>query len=274
MHYTSLYYEWSDETVAKQADATDEMRTMPNRMMGSLDANLDDKVQRVELRGRVEKAIGPNWAAVDVNKDDVLDRSELNGAMKYLTPIMRTSRRQSRRASIGHGRQTPACSDAIGRDAVKTSLIAMMALAGAGLLCPPAVAQAAPGFQTPKTSWGAPDLTGFWNQHLADVDAATGRRGKAGLDEKEADQLTRRNVYSAAEREEAGASKLDEASSKELLSDGNASRAYNRYWMDPGTSYAQVKGEYRSSWITYPNDGRIPYIRGGHPSEHAHQLVR
>jgi hypothetical protein len=33
--------------------------------------------------------------------------------------------------------------------------------------------------------------------------------------------------------------------------------------MDPGQSYARVKGEYRSSWITYPADGRIPYTEAG-----------
>ena len=138
-----------------------------------------------------------------------------------------------------------------------------MALAGAGLLCPAALAQTAPGFQTPKTSWGAPDLTGFWtNTSLTSMQRPAGA-DRLVLNEKEAEQLTRRNVYSAAEREEAGASKLDEASSKELLSDGNASRAYNRYWMDPGTSYAQVKGQFRSSWITYPQDGRIPYTEAG-----------
>jgi mono/diheme cytochrome c family protein len=92
MHYTSLYYQWTDETVAKEADATDEMRTMPNRMMGGLDSNIDGKIQRAELRGRVAKAIDPNWAAVDVNKDDVLDKSELGGAMKFLTPLMRSGR--------------------------------------------------------------------------------------------------------------------------------------------------------------------------------------
>jgi hypothetical protein len=86
---------------------------------------------------------------------------------------------------------------------------------------------------------------------------------KLVMNEEEADRLARRNVYSAVAREEAGASKVDEKSSAELLSDKNASRAYNRFWMDPGQSYATVKGEYRSSWITYPADGRIPYSERG-----------
>jgi hypothetical protein len=33
--------------------------------------------------------------------------------------------------------------------------------------------------------------------------------------------------------------------------------------MDPGASYARVKGEIRTSWITNPSDGRIPYSRQG-----------
>lgn len=146
---------------------------------------------------------------------------------------------------------------------MKTSLIAILALAGAGLVSPAALAQSKPGYEPAKTSWGAPDFTGFWtNTSLTAMQRPAGA-DKLVMNEQEAERLTRRHVYSAAAREEAGASKVDEASSKELLSDGNASRAYNRYWMDPGTSYAQVKGEYRSSWITYPADGRIPYTEAG-----------
>ncbi len=140
-----------------------------------------------------------------------------------------------------------------------------VAIATLVLICsaaaPAALAQA--GYDKPRTSWGVPDLGGFWtNTSLTAMQRPAGAE-KLVMNEKEAEQLTHRNVYSAAEREESGASKVDATSSKELLSDGNASRAYNRYWMDPGTSYAQVKGEYRSSWITYPNDGRIPYTEAG-----------
>jgi len=150
---------------------------------------------------------------------------------------------------------------------LKTSMIVMMALAG--LACStPAFAQSeagktAPGFETLRTSWGVPDIGGFWtNTSLTAMQRPAGA-DKLVMTEAEAEKLTHRNVYSAAEREESGASKVDAASSQKLLSDGNASRAYNRFWMDPGSSYAQVKGEFRSSWITYPNDGKIPYTDAG-----------
>ncbi len=58
-------------------------------------------------------------------------------------------------------------------------------------------------------------------------------------------------------------SKLDAESSAKLLSDKNSNRAYNTFWMELGTNYATVKGEIRSSWITYPDNGKVPYSQAG-----------
>jgi len=137
-----------------------------------------------------------------------------------------------------------------------------LALAAAAIVAS-AHAQTRAGYGTPRTSWGAPDLGGFWtNTSLTTMQRPSGA-DKLVLNDTEAAELARRNVYSSAAREEAGASKVDEASSRQLLSDANPSRAYNRFWMDPGQSYAKVRGEYRSSWITDPADGRIPYAEAG-----------
>ena len=146
---------------------------------------------------------------------------------------------------------------------MRTRMIVTMALVAACSLSLPGYAQTAAEYETPRTSWGTPDLGGFWsNTSLTAMQRPAGAE-QLVLSEADAEKLTRHNVYSGAQREEAGASKVDEASSKKLLSDGNASRAYNRFWMDPGESYAKVKGEYRSSWITFPADGRIPYSDAG-----------
>lgn len=115
----------------------------------------------------------------------------------------------------------------------------------------------------PHTSWGAPDLQGFWtNTSFTTMQRREGV-DKLVLSEEEAAKLANENVYSAARRQEAGRSKVDDESSRELLADKNPSRGYNTYWMDPGSSYALVKGEYRSSWITHPANGRIPYSEAG-----------
>jgi hypothetical protein len=144
----------------------------------------------------------------------------------------------------------------------KTAMLGLLALlVSTGL--PTAGAQTVPDKAVPRTSWGAPDFQGFWSNA-----SLTGMQRPAGVsslvvDEDEAEDLVRKNVYSAAARQEAGASKVDEESSRQLLADGNASRAYNRFWMDPGASYARVKGQIRTSWITNPPDGRIPYSQRG-----------
>src|SRR5262245_51142497 len=89
-------------------------------------------------------------------------------------------------------------------------------------LAPGALAQAAPtaapGYVKPKTAWGAPDLQGFWsNTSLTTMQRPAGA-DKLVMNEEEARRLANRNVYSAAQREEAGASKVDAKSSAELLS--------------------------------------------------------
>lgn len=37
-------------------------------------------------------------------------------------------------------------------------------------------------------------------------------------------------------------------------------RAYNNFWVDPGSNLALVKGEYRSSYVVDPADGRVPRL--------------
>jgi hypothetical protein len=45
-------------------------------------------------------------------------------------------------------------------------------------------------------------------------------------------------------------------------SDLKEGRGYNAFWIDPGSTFARVKGEYRTSWIVDPADGQIPFRDG------------
>ena len=45
--------------------------------------------------------------------------------------------------------------------------------------------------------------------------------------------------------------------------DDVASAPGNAFWLEPGTSAGRVKGEYRSSWIVEPADGRLPLTEAG-----------
>ncbi|MEQ1608718.1 MAG: hypothetical protein ABL956_07105 [Hyphomonadaceae bacterium] len=132
------------------------------------------------------------------------------------------------------------------------SVLASVACVLAG--APMALAQAVPVYDPPKTSWGAPDLQGYWS--TASLTTMTRPAGASGLivSEGERQKLFNGNIYTRVAKEEAA---LSEA---KLLTDGNPDRAYNRFWMDPGADLGKINGQYRSSWIVEPANGQIPYV--------------
>ncbi|MET0336179.1 MAG: hypothetical protein ABW063_00295 [Caulobacter sp.] len=136
----------------------------------------------------------------------------------------------------------------------------LLAASVAAVATPVALAQAGSGM---KTAWGAPDLQGFWTNISLTTMQRAPTIDKLVLSEEEAAKLVGRNTYTNVYKQEAGVSKLDQAATDKLLGDKNANRGYNAFWIDPGNNYAKVKGEYRSSWITSPANGRIPYSDAG-----------
>ena len=45
-----------------------------------------------------------------------------------------------------------------------------------------------------------------------------------------------------------------------VAADDFGSRAYNHFWVDPGSNLALVKGEYRTSYIINPENGQVPRL--------------
>jgi hypothetical protein len=78
MHYTSIYYEWTDEKVGAEADATKLMRA--GRVMGMLDDNVDNKVQLAEIKGRLTPLLKPRFTEFDKNGDGGIDAEEIKAA--------------------------------------------------------------------------------------------------------------------------------------------------------------------------------------------------
>ena len=140
-----------------------------------------------------------------------------------------------------------------------TALCAMAMAAGA------AHAQE-PGYTPPKTTWGAPDLQGFWNNTSITSLQRPGGIDKLVLNQAEADRMVSRNMLVVLSKAD-DATNGDDPNNTKILEDRNADRGYNAFWIDPGTKVATVKGELRSSWIVEPASGRIPYkpdaARGG-----------
>ncbi|HAG72312.1 MAG TPA: hypothetical protein DCL66_08935, partial [Gammaproteobacteria bacterium] len=50
-------------------------------------------------------------------------------------------------------------------------------------------------------------------------------------------------------------------------------RGYNAFWVDPGSRFGRVNGEARTSWITYPESGRIPFSEQGNVLRQANRAV-
>ncbi len=166
---------------------------------------------------------------------------------------------------------------------MKIKLLAATALSCAVMIGPPAFAQqgqsaAAPqqaaltsnandgqrheaGYAAPKTKWGAPDLQGFWNNTSLTNLQRGGDAKSLALTPQQADRLVNRNILVVLSKDDEAQAGKD-PNNLDLLKDKNNDRGYNAFWIDPGTKMATVKGELRSSWITEPATGRIPYKPG------------
>ncbi len=135
---------------------------------------------------------------------------------------------------------------------------ASVALTALAFAAAPAMAQEA-GYTPPKTTWGAPDLQGFWtNSSITNLERDAAYENLV-LTPEEAARMEGNDYYNNRTREDAKRIDVDKAElldGTDLLSGGG----YNAFWVDPGTKVAVVKGELRSSWIVEPAHGRIPRL--------------
>ncbi len=135
--------------------------------------------------------------------------------------------------------------------------VAAVILGGAAL----AQEKHAPGYAPPKTSWGAPDIQGFWNStSITSLQRPPGVQ-KLVVSDAEGRAIVNDNpliIITQMEEQAQG----EDPNDISALADGNADRGYNAFWIDPGSKLADVKGEIRTSWIVEPASGRIPFKPG------------
>jgi hypothetical protein len=84
MLFTSLSFRWADETAQHRVNYEGEMAS--SRLMGMLDDNLDGKVQKTELKGRMGDMLGKYFDVLDKNHDGALDKTELAAAQAMMGP--------------------------------------------------------------------------------------------------------------------------------------------------------------------------------------------
>ena len=139
---------------------------------------------------------------------------------------------------------------------IKNNNIARVALA-LSLSCAFAGAAAAQAYEAPRNIHGQPDLEGVWtNASITSLERPATFKSLV-LSEAEAKRLEQQN----AARREAGDRPTDPNAPAPTVG-GNVG-GYNTAWTDPGTQVGRIKGEYRSSWIVEPADGKMPYSAEG-----------
>ncbi len=106
----------------------------------------------------------------------------------------------------------------------------------------------------PRTAVGAPDFQGIWtNATITTLERPAALGEKRFYTEAEAMALEQR----AADLVDRASQPSNPNAGAPVAGDNVG--GYNRFWMDPGSRLALVNGEYRTSLIVEPADGRIPY---------------
>jgi hypothetical protein len=105
----------------------------------------------------------------------------------------------------------------------------------------------------PRTQDGVPDLQGTWtNATITTLERP-----------RDFDELVITDTQARAweARNAAGYAAIDEVPEEGVQAGGDVG-GYNAFWMDPGTRVLQVRGEWRSSQLIQPANGRLPWRLG------------
>jgi hypothetical protein len=120
-----------------------------------------------------------------------------------------------------------------------------------------------PGYKPPRLADGHVDFQGVWSTASLTTMARNGNGDKVGtalvIPAETVAELTKNASYSKA----AAASQKRTDPNAGVFTDKNAEAGYNAFWIDPGSEYAKVNTEWRSSWITSPANGQVPFSKEG-----------
>ncbi|MEY2758516.1 MAG: hypothetical protein RIR33_2294 [Pseudomonadota bacterium] len=122
-----------------------------------------------------------------------------------------------------------------------------------------------PAYTAPRTAWGQPDLQGTWSTAALTTLTRNAQNGTQGMGlvipQEKIDEITENSYYNVRLRNDN--QRTPETAGAGDGKGGGDVKGYNNFWIDPGSEYAKVNGEYRSSWIVSPDNGQIPFNRAG-----------
>jgi len=166
----------------------------------------------------------------------------------------------------------------------RAAILALTTALATGLCAAPITAFAAPDakaasaaapYKAPRTSFGQPDLMGFWSNSTLTPIARSPKLGtQAVYTEAEVKKMEAAVVEEVEEGNKptdpnapAEAPKVDPAKVRpEFAAAGGDVGGYNRGWLDPGSHVMRVNGEPRTSILTTAN-GQFPARKAGAPAQ-------
>lgn len=114
-------------------------------------------------------------------------------------------------------------------------------------------------YEPPRMPDGTPDFQGVWSNASLTTMTRSNEFDSLVIPQEKIEEITYNSFYNRRLREDQERTDPSEGAP----TDGNTQKGYNNFWIDPGSTYANVKGEYRSSWIVEPKSGEVPYSKEG-----------
>ena len=113
------------------------------------------------------------------------------------------------------------------------------------------------GYHAPKDAWGRPDLNGAWsNNSLTQLERDSDAFKTLGLSEAEARAYEAKHLGKPPE-----------------IPDDKVGAAASEFW-ETNVGLARIRGVARSSWITSPADGQVPYSAAAKAAGKARRELR
>lgn len=112
-------------------------------------------------------------------------------------------------------------------------------------------------YEPPRTSDGRPLLEGHWSNTSLTVLERPRDLARLVITEEEA----RRAAQIRNQMADQDSQPTDPSAPAPRA--GQNVGGYNQFWIDTGTSFAKIGGQYRSSWLVDPPNGKLPYTEAG-----------